>query len=179
MILGQKTILFDALGTDIPYLAALYRHHQEKLLRAPLSFTAEELQGHIARLLAGGSWQAYIGMTKEDVPRRLGCFYLTNVTPHACTVNGMLDQGVLKGLAKRIKKSYKMGPSFAEDALTTLLTSLPQVRVDAYIQASNALALRLCRVTGFQQEGVLRQAVRVNGHAEDLIVLSVIRLGGA
>jgi len=179
IIEGVKTILFPFKAGDFPYFFEVY-HQTDKLKLGELGKLGddENIKEFLMFAFADGKIIAWTAYTKQGkASKKAGIIYLFDITNHSCSIHGIVDKTLLKGLAGKLKQKDKL--TYAEDSLRAVIkfcfADMKRERVDTTIPASNRLALALAVKCGFRKEGKLRSYAECEGKMIDVVILSILK----
>lgn len=179
-IIGKKVILFSLTPSDFEHLSSLLRSDKNGyMLKFCLkNMTDEESYSYLNALLLTKQIIPFTVITKEGkASRRGGYVYISDLTPEALNISGIMDKEFAVGLAKLMKKEKY---TFTQDSVLTLIdwlfTNIPTLkRIQTEIVENNRLSLTLMKKCGFTQEGILRQYAKIDDNMENVVVLSLLK----
>lgn len=184
IIYGRKVILFPFESADLPHFIQLHREDREGYMQRYClkNMTEEEATNFVKMLFYTGQihcWSVYLKqntLRREVADRRAGYIYITDVTSFSCQVSGIMDNYLMRGLIKHIRRG-KM--TYAEDTLRTLVRYLffevGLRRVETTVLATNRRALFLNKRVGFKVEGKLREAFHIDDKYVDVFYLAILK----
>jgi RimJ/RimL family protein N-acetyltransferase len=179
-IIGKKVILFSLTPQDFDHFSSLLRGDKNGyMLKFCLKdMNDEESKNYLGALLVTKQLIPFTVITKEGkASRRGGYVYLSDLTPEAVNLSGIMDREFAVGLAKVMKKDKY---TFSQDSVITLIDWLfnnikTMQRIETNVVETNRLSLQLMKRCGFTEEGVLRQYVKIDDRRENVVVLSLLR----
>jgi len=125
-------------------------------------------------------------LRRYDEDRRVGIAYAYFVfrNEDARLVGGVTLGNVRRGVAQTASVGYWVGEQFQRRGYTAAAVAavlrhafddLALNRVEASCMSENEASLRLLLGLGFQQEGVMRSALKINGVWRDHLLLAIVR----
>ncbi len=177
ILFGRKVVLipfFDMF--DMADFVRLHRNDKQgKMCRFSLkNLSEQEAESYVYNLISSNDIYIWT-VTEKGTDRKAGFIYLSNVTSHSASINGIMDKDFAKGLTKEQRREKY---SYADDAAITLMTSCFEnglERIEGDATEDNREARKLHKRLGFVQEGILRKAVDTGTGLKDLIVVSILR----
>lgn len=176
---GKKTILFPFEMTDFDFFFKVYSQTEKHKLGELRKLGDEKkIKLFLMNAMANGLLVAWVAYTKEGkASKKGGVIYIFDITQHSCSVHGIIDKDLLKGLATRLKSKKKL--TYTEDALRTVVKfcfgEFNRERVDTNIPVDNRLAIKLAEKVGFKKEGVLRKYAKIGDKTLDVAIYSMLK----
>lgn len=178
IIFGEKVVLVPFL--DIFDMDDFIRLHREDrrghMCRFCLkNLNESEAEDYVKNLINNNDIYVWSVSLKGQTDKKAGFIYLSNVTSHSASINGIMDKRFVKSLTKEERRDKK---NFSDDATVTLMNAcfengFQRIEGDAVEDDREAVALH--KRIGFKQEGLLRKAVNVNGNLKNLIIVSILK----
>ena len=171
-------ILFNFEATELSHFVELHRADKDGMLgRFCLKeMTQEQGEAYFTAFILSGQIKIWSCYTKNGkASQKIGYLYLDDITPLACSLLGMLDKSITRGLAK-ILKSGKY--SWAEDAVRTLCKYIFDNginRIEYAFFTNNKLSENLAKKCGFSFEGIKRQCFKFGEELRDIHYYSLLK----
>ncbi|HNX02878.1 MAG TPA: GNAT family protein [Candidatus Cloacimonas sp.] len=177
-IIGKRVILFAFEATELKHFVELHRADKNGMLgRFCLKeMTQEAGEAYFTALILSGQIRIWSCYTKNGkASQKIGYLYLDDITPLGCSLIGILDKSITKGLIK-ILKSGKY--SWSEDAVRTLCNYIFENginRVEYAFFSGNKLSENLAKKCGFSFEGIKRQCFKFGEELRDIHYYSLLK----
>lgn len=179
ILYGKKVILFPFEAGDLKHFVELHRQDNNGYLGQYClkDMTEEEAGKYVTALLLTRQIIAWSVNTKEGkATRQIGFVYLHDITSFSCGISGVMDYKIVKGLGKLIReKKY----TFAEDTSRVIISycfnGFNKERVETSVLEDNRRALALDRKVGWVQEGIARNAIKVNDEFKNIRLMSILK----
>ena len=178
ILYGRKVVLFSFTPSDLDQFVKLHREDKQGYMQQYCLklMTEEEAKKFVATMFLTNQikcWSVYIKSNKEK--KCAGFIYLTNFSSFGACISGIMDNEIIKGLMKQIKKENY---TFAEDSIRTLVQhcfDMGLLRIETTVLQNNRRALALDRKCGFVEEGRFRDAFQMDNKFYDVIQLSILK----
>jgi RimJ/RimL family protein N-acetyltransferase len=133
-------------------------------------------EAYFSELILSGSLKIWSVWTKNGkASQKIGYVYVDDITPISCSIIGVLDKSITKGLIK-ILKSGKY--SWSEDAVRTLCGHIFESginRIEYCFFTGNRLSENLAKKCGFKFEGIKRQCFKFGEELRDIVYYSLLK----
>lgn len=177
-IIGKRVILFPFEATELKHFVELHRQDKNGMMG---EFCLKDLpqeagEAYFTELLLINKLRIWSVYTKNGkASTKIGYLYIDNITPISCSLLGILDKEVSKGLLKIIKDGKY---SWSEDSIRTLCQYIFQSginRIEYAFFTDNRLSERLAKKSGFIFEGRKRQCFKIGEELKDITYYSLLK----
>ena len=177
-IIGKRVVLFPFEATELSHFVELHRQDKNGMLgRFCLKDLPQEAgESFFAEILLLGQIRIWSVYTKNGkASQKIGYMYIDDITPISCSLIGILDKSISKGLIK-ILNSGKY--SWSEDAIRTLCKYIFENginRIEYSFFNGNKLSENLAKKCGFKFEGIKRQCFKFGEELRDIVSYSLLK----
>lgn len=177
-IIGKRIILFPFDALDLPHLVELHRADTKGMLgRFCLKdATLDDGAKYFVALILSGKIRIWSVYTKNGkASQKIGYLYIDDITPISCSLIGVLDKAITRGLIKLLKSGKY---SWSEDAVRTLSNFIFENginRIEYCFFKGNRLSENLAKKCGFSFEGIKRQCFKFGEEYKDTVYYSLLK----
>ncbi len=173
MLRGRHVALAPLRDADSPVLFAWINEREEVLRNAPYHPVHEADHRSWFDAVRQRADTVIFGIRTLDGDRLVG----------SCQLSGIDRRHGTAELQIRLGEVSARGRGWGTEAVGLLVrhafADLGLHRVVLHVLAGNAAAIRVYEKAGFVREGVLREAAYIDGRRLDLVVMALLRPGGA
>jgi RimJ/RimL family protein N-acetyltransferase len=169
MLRSERIILAPLSKADLPLLFGWINDRKEVLLNAPYAPVHESRHHEWFEAILNAGDVVVFGMRLLETDKLIGTCQLLRIDRVHRTAE----------LQIRIGDVAERGHGYGTEAVAMLVAfafkDLNLHRVSLHVFATNERAIHAYEKAGFVREGVLRQAVHVDGRYVDLVVMGILR----
>lgn len=179
ILYGRKVVLFEFTPADLDQFVKLHREDKNGYMQQYCLklMTEEEAKSFVATMFLAKQikcWSVYIKSNREK--RCAGFIYLTHMNSFSADLSGCMDNEIIRGILKYIRKD---NCTFAEDAIRTLIKhcfdDIGYNRITASILSNNRRALALNKKSGFKEEGVFKESFHMDDNFYNVVQLAILK----